>query len=130
MFCDYIHSTLCVLQVIKRLEGHVRRISGLAFSNTLGVLISCGVDTQVTSLCIFSLIHFDEWNGDLEFEFYAIYTGFSPFFRSLRGTMVIGRKRTRLCFRFPVTGCPQKHQRLMSNFMEMRCISLLSMRHN
>lgn len=36
-----------VLQVISKLEGHLKRISGLAFSNALNVLISSGVDAQV-----------------------------------------------------------------------------------
>ncbi|KAL0311748.1 UNVERIFIED_CONTAM: Topless-related protein 1 [Sesamum radiatum] len=34
-------------EVISKLEGHSKRISGLAFSTTLNVLVSCGVDTQI-----------------------------------------------------------------------------------
>ncbi|KAG6388102.1 hypothetical protein SASPL_153300 [Salvia splendens] len=32
---------------ISKLEGHSKRISGLAFSTNLNVLVSCGVDTQI-----------------------------------------------------------------------------------
>ncbi|KAL1552241.1 hypothetical protein AAHA92_13063 [Salvia divinorum] len=32
---------------ISKLEGHSKRISGLAFSTKLNVLVSCGVDTQI-----------------------------------------------------------------------------------
>ncbi|KAI3467994.1 hypothetical protein Pfo_024657 [Paulownia fortunei] len=34
-------------EVISKLQGHSKRISGLAFSTTLNVLVSCGVDTQI-----------------------------------------------------------------------------------
>ncbi|KAL0394295.1 UNVERIFIED_CONTAM: Topless-related protein 1 [Sesamum latifolium] len=34
-------------EVISKLQGHSKRISGLAFSTTLNVLVSCGVDTEI-----------------------------------------------------------------------------------
>ncbi|KAL8496923.1 hypothetical protein ACS0TY_020562 [Phlomoides rotata] len=34
-------------ELISKLEGHSKRISGLAFSTNLNVLVSCGVDTQI-----------------------------------------------------------------------------------
>ncbi|KAL0330563.1 UNVERIFIED_CONTAM: protein TOPLESS [Sesamum radiatum] len=34
-------------KVISKLQGHSKRITGLAFSTTLNVLVSCGVDTQI-----------------------------------------------------------------------------------
>ncbi|KAL0291040.1 UNVERIFIED_CONTAM: Topless-related protein 1 [Sesamum angustifolium] len=34
-------------EVISKLQGHSKRITGLAFSTTLNVLVSCGVDTQI-----------------------------------------------------------------------------------
>lgn len=36
------------LQVKNRLEGHSERVTGLAFSNALNVLISSGADAQVS----------------------------------------------------------------------------------
>ena len=36
-----------LLQVKSKLKGHQKRISGLAFSNTLNVLVSSGADAQV-----------------------------------------------------------------------------------
>lgn len=38
---------LSLLQVKSKLKGHSKRISGLAFSNTLNVLVSSGADAQV-----------------------------------------------------------------------------------
>lgn len=34
-------------ELISKLQGHFKRISGLAFSTNLHVLVSCGVDTQI-----------------------------------------------------------------------------------
>ncbi|KAH6804772.1 hypothetical protein C2S51_033019 [Perilla frutescens var. frutescens] len=34
-------------EIISKLQGHSKRISGLAFSTNLNVLVSCGVDTQI-----------------------------------------------------------------------------------
>lgn len=34
-------------QVKTKLKGHQKRITGLAFSNTLNVLVSSGADSQV-----------------------------------------------------------------------------------
>ncbi|KAG8375814.1 hypothetical protein BUALT_Bualt10G0139500 [Buddleja alternifolia] len=34
-------------QVISKLEGHSKRVSGLAFATTLNLLVSCGVDTEI-----------------------------------------------------------------------------------
>lgn len=36
------------MQVITILEGHSKRVSGLAFSNDLNLLVSCGADAQVS----------------------------------------------------------------------------------
>ena len=38
------------VQVKTKLNGHHRRITGLAFSNTLNVLVSSGADAQVTNI--------------------------------------------------------------------------------
>jgi hypothetical protein len=38
------------VQVKTKLKGHHRRITGLAFSNTLNVLVSSGADAQVISI--------------------------------------------------------------------------------
>lgn len=35
------------MQVKTKLKGHQKRITGLAFSNTLNVLVSSGADAQV-----------------------------------------------------------------------------------
>lgn len=35
------------IQVKSKLRGHSKRITGLAFSNSLNVLVSSGADTQV-----------------------------------------------------------------------------------
>lgn len=48
----FVLSLSFILQLINKLEGHSKRISGLAFSTNLNVLVSCGVDTQVSSLKI------------------------------------------------------------------------------
>lgn len=37
-----------LLQVKSKLKGHSKRITGLAFSNTLNVLVSSGADAQVS----------------------------------------------------------------------------------
>lgn len=44
-----------MFQTIIKLSGHVKRITGLAFSNTLKVLVSSGVDTQVSLACDMAL---------------------------------------------------------------------------
>ena len=46
---ENIHCVLSrnLLQVKSKLKGHQKRISGLAFSNTLNVLVSSGADAQV-----------------------------------------------------------------------------------
>lgn len=36
------------MQVISKLKGHSKRVSGLAFSNALNVLVSSGADGQVS----------------------------------------------------------------------------------
>ena len=36
-----------LMQVKSKLKGHTKRISGLAFSNALNVLVSSGADAQV-----------------------------------------------------------------------------------
>jgi len=38
------------VQVKSKLKGHSKRITGLAFSNLLNVLVSSGADAQVSSL--------------------------------------------------------------------------------
>ncbi|XP_055820274.1 protein TPR3-like isoform X2 [Solanum dulcamara] len=38
---------ILILQVISRLKGHSKRITGLAFSNILNVLVSSGADSQI-----------------------------------------------------------------------------------
>lgn len=38
------------LQVKSKLKGHSKRITGLAFSNILNVLVSSGADAQVDTL--------------------------------------------------------------------------------
>lgn len=43
---------LLVLKVKIKLEGHQKRVTGLAFSNVLNVLVSSGADAQV---CCYAL---------------------------------------------------------------------------
>lgn len=40
-------SVACLTQVKTKLRGHQKRITGLAFSNALNVLVSSGADSQV-----------------------------------------------------------------------------------
>lgn len=40
----------CVLKVKIKLKGHQKRVTGLAFSNVLNVLVSSGADAQVRSM--------------------------------------------------------------------------------
>jgi WD40 repeat protein len=49
-FCESFHSAFWPLgfQVKTELKGHQKRITGLAFSTNLGVLVSSGADAQVT----------------------------------------------------------------------------------
>lgn len=39
------------MQVKSKLKGHSKRITGLAFSHLLNVLVSSGADAQVICLC-------------------------------------------------------------------------------
>jgi WD40 repeat protein len=45
---SFSHVDLFFFQVKTRLNGHQKRITGLAFSNNLHVLVSSGADAQVT----------------------------------------------------------------------------------
>ena len=40
-----------LMQVKRKLRGHSKRITGLAFSNALHVLVSSGADAQVIHWC-------------------------------------------------------------------------------
>lgn len=40
-------SNILFVQVKSKLKGHQKRITGLAFSNSLNVLVSSGADAQV-----------------------------------------------------------------------------------
>lgn len=44
----FSHADICFFQVKTRLKGHQKRITGLAFSTNLHVLVSSGADAQVT----------------------------------------------------------------------------------
>ena len=60
MFCMFdmiVNMFPCLLvQVKSKLKGHSKRITGLAFSNVLNVLISSGADAQVLTLKSHSLM--------------------------------------------------------------------------
>jgi len=45
--CHFLLSTF-LMQVKSKLKGHSKRITGLAFSHVLNVLVSSGADAQVT----------------------------------------------------------------------------------
>ena len=44
-----MHINLC-LKVKSKLKGHSKRITGLAFSHVLSVLVSSGADAQVDNI--------------------------------------------------------------------------------
>lgn len=45
--CHFLLGTF-LMQVKSKLKGHSKRITGLAFSHVLNVLVSSGADAQVT----------------------------------------------------------------------------------
>jgi WD40 repeat protein len=47
MMC--LNMSACLSQVKSKLKGHQKRITGLAFSNSLNVIVSSGADAQVRS---------------------------------------------------------------------------------
>jgi hypothetical protein len=60
---------LRAMQVKSKLKGHQKRITGLAFSNALNVLVSSGADAQVCSTLVMfhylSLSQTKRWPLDL-----------------------------------------------------------------
>lgn len=93
-----------VLQRISELKGHSKQISGLAFSTNLNVLISCGVDTQVSPLYTSSCTE----ARFLEKMFYWI--------RLCCGTLSHGRRRKARCCRSRLAGWRPTCQRRTLNW--------------
>lgn len=44
---DFVTNRFILIQVKSKLRGHSKRITGLAFSSVLNVLVSSGADAQV-----------------------------------------------------------------------------------
>lgn len=123
-----IENHFFTLQVSHRLKGHSKRISGLAFSHGLNVLISSGEDTQVCCLFFHGLpAKYLALLSDISYQDYF----FKYCVRSFAGTRIVGKRRIVPSCKFQKEGRPG-HIRLnqipMFSFIRIRYISLLHMR--
>lgn len=79
-------------EVKSKLKGHSKRITGLAFSNVLNVLVSSGADAQVLNDLMFSNQELNRYKSYSE-SFWCLYLSSSVY-----GTRMGGRnRRARFC---------------------------------
>lgn len=139
-----------LMQVKSKLKGHSKRITGLAFSHLLNVLVSSGADAQVCKTriaqtplrsgcmdCVWALPVF--WEGWCDWgllltemdESFAYTQSFDyVMFSYACGAQIIGKNKGLNFCSFLREGHQQHNQIRVSSFIKTRHISWLYMRLN
>jgi len=144
------------LQVKSKLKGHTKRITGLAFSHVLNVLVSSGADAQVIIVhwrsfsgipflwlnCIkrLSLVSYNYFSSIMApFEhavgnalplLYHIYRVICLLCRFVCGILTDGKSRSLDSCNFLLGGLHQHRQIPVYNFIRTRSASWLYMKHS